>query len=134
MDKHREDLIIEYLTKELGAILIILFGSTATNKTHADSDIDIAFISKNKHDSLKLYTCTQDLSDLLKKEVDLIDLTKASPVMQVQIINKGRVIYDEDPQFRMEFFILAFKKYARLNEEREAVLKKIQERGRVYGK
>ncbi|NLB89301.1 MAG: nucleotidyltransferase domain-containing protein [Syntrophomonadaceae bacterium] len=134
MDKHKEDLIIEYLTKELGAILIILFGSAITDRTHVDSDIDIAFISKNKYDSLELYTCAQDLSALLKKEVDLIDLAQVSPVIQVQIISKGRIIYDENPQFRMEFFILAFKKYARLNEEREMVLNKIKERGRVYGK
>ncbi len=134
MDKIKENLIIEYLTKEFSAILIILFGSAVTNKTHADSDIDIAFISETKHNNLQIYNAAQDLAHLLKRDVDLIDLTEVSPVMQAQVITKGKIIHDEKPEIRMEFFILALKKYTRLNEEREVVIKKIRERGRVYGK
>ena len=134
MDKYKENLIIEYLTKEFAAILIMLFGSAVTNKTHADSDIDIAFISETKHNNMQIYNATQDLAHLLKKEVDLIDLTAVSPVMQAKIITKGRIIYDENPDSRQNFFILALKKYTRLNEEREVVIKKIKERGTVYGR
>lgn len=133
MDKFKENLIIEYLTKELGAILIIVFGSIVTNKSHAQSDIDIALISDTKHSSMEIYSAAQDLANLIKRDVDLINLTEVSPVMQAQIITKGKIIFDENPRFRQEFFILALKKYARLNEEREVVINKIKERGRVYG-
>ncbi len=131
--KQGENQIIKYLSRELGAILIIMFGSSAGNKARPDSDIDIAFISKNKPASIDVFRSAQQLSYLLKKDVDLIDLTQASPVMQIQILKNGRIIYDHDPHYRKEFFMLALKKYSRLNEERAVVIEKIKERGQVYG-
>ncbi len=128
-----EKQIIKYLSQEMGAVLIIIFGSSVTNKVRPDSDIDIAFLSENKPVSIDIFSSAQQLSYLLKKDADLIDLAQVSPVMQVQILKNGKIIYDAKPYFRKEFFMLALKKYARLNEERKAIIEKIQERGQVYG-
>lgn len=129
-----EETIIDYLSRELGAVLIIIFGSTAQGKARPDSDIDIAFLSKHKNSGIDLYAASQKLAGLLKRDVDLIDLNRVSPVLQVQVLKNGRIILDQDPHLRQEFFILALKKYSRLNEERVIIIDKIKERGQVYGR
>ncbi len=111
----------------------IIFGSSITNKARPESDIDIAFLGKDRPRGTDIFNSAQHLSYRLKKDIDLIDLNQVSPVMQVQILQKGRVIYDKEPSLRKEFFMLALKKYTRLNEERKAIIEKIQERGQVYG-
>jgi predicted nucleotidyltransferase len=129
-----EETIIDYLSRELGAVLIIIFGSAAQGKARPDSDIDIAFLSKHENSGIDLYAASQKLAGLLKRDVDLIDLNRVSPVLQVQVLKNGRIILDQDPHLRQEFFILALKKYSRLNEERVIIIDKIKERGQVYGR
>lgn len=74
--------------------------------------------------NLDIFVSAQQLAYLLKNDVDLIDLPRVSPVLQVQILKNGRIIYAQDPHYRQEFFMLALKKYSRLNEERAVVIEK----------
>ena len=121
-----------FLVQVLDPFLIMLFGSAAAGQLRADSDADIAFLSDRETGSYQLFSLSQQLADLLGREVHLIDLKTASTVLQAQVVGKGKVILDKEPNRRQEFFMLVLKKYARLNEERAPVLAKIKERGTVY--
>lgn len=66
--------------------------------------------------------------------MDLINLNASSTVFKAQVVSTGKIIYCSDETKRMYFEMRAFKSYAMLNEEREVILKKIKERGTVYGK
>ncbi len=127
------ELIKRFLTEKVSPYLVILFGSAAEGKMREDSDIDIAFLSEKKFSDYDIFMTAQALADLLKRDVDLVDLHKASTVFQAQIVGKGKVIFCSDDYKRMVFAMTVFKKYARLNEERRPVLDRIKERGRVYG-
>ncbi|MGL4819492.1 MAG: type VII toxin-antitoxin system MntA family adenylyltransferase antitoxin [Bacilli bacterium] len=114
-------------------IVVYLFGSAKRNELRADSDIDIAFLSEQNIKPFDCFMKAQQLADIFKRDVDLVDLSHASEVFTAQVLRDGEVVYCGNNLKRMEFEMVSLKKYAKLNEEREVVLEKIRESGRVYG-
>ncbi|MDP4171512.1 MAG: nucleotidyltransferase domain-containing protein [Bacillota bacterium] len=124
-----------FLISKTSATLIIVFGSFAKGLTHSASDIDIAFYSKDKTFSdYDIFMLAQELAGLLKLEVDLVNLKKASTVFQSQIFSSGKVIYSIDEPLRMNIEMLAFSMYAKLNEERKVILDNVKESGSIHDK
>jgi hypothetical protein len=75
----------------------------------------------------------QTLAVALSRDVDLVDLRRASAVMRVQVIDSGKLLFESDATQRQEFEAIALGDYARLNEERREILEDIRARGSVYG-
>ena len=98
-----------------------------------ESDIDLAILPKHPLESWDRWTLTQDLADLLKKKIDIIDLRKASTVMKMQVVSKGECLYEADQKIKNRFENYVYSSYARLNEERHEIIKDILKRGKVYG-
>lgn len=105
--------------------LIIIFGSAAQGRLTARSDIDIAFLSEQNIDPFEVFQLAQEISAELSRDVDLVDLSQASTVFQAIVFSTGQVLYCSDPARRQKLHALTLKKYARLNEERQVVLKKL---------
>lgn len=131
-----EKTIISYLKEAASPYLIIIFGSTIKGNStpDSDSDIDIAYLSDKALDKYTIFMTAQGLASKLNRDVDLIDLNEANTVFQAQVVHTGKLIYCSDVRKKMEFEMKALKKYAKLNEEREPVLRKIKESGAVYEK
>jgi predicted nucleotidyltransferase len=127
-----ENTIIQHLTETLSPYLIILFGSAARGTMHRESDIDIAFLSDRRFTEYEIFMVGQSLADKLGREVDLVDLNRASTVFKAQIIGTGKVIFDQEPLRRMSFFTRSFKEYALLNEERQPIFDRLKEKGSLY--
>ena len=125
---------IESLKEEFNPIVIYLFGSAARNELRKDSDIDIALLTEEEIDPYKCFMKAQELADIFNRDVDLVNLNTSSTVFKAQVVGTGKNIYCSDDTKRMYFEMRTFKSYAMLNEEREVILKKIKERGTVYGK
>lgn len=121
-----------FLLENIEPYVIYLFGSSVNGIFREDSDIDIAFLSAKEFSDYELFMLAQDLADILKRDVDLINLKNASTVFKVQIIYNGEKIYCLDDTRIAYFEMYAFKDYATLNEEREVILNSIKERGSVY--
>lgn len=114
-------------------VAIYLFGSCATGVALHDSDIDLALLGPAPLGEEERWSLAQDLAVALGRDVDLVDLRRASTVMQVQVIDSGQLLFESDATQRMEFEAVALGAYARLNEERRGILQDIRERGSVYG-
>lgn len=107
---------IEGLTKELAVLgkdpamsLIILFGSVARMETHRESDVDVAFLSDEPLDLLEL---TMKVTRLLRTDhVDVVDLRRASPLLAMEVIRGGRIVYERAPGEYATFGSLAFRRY-----------------------
>jgi len=123
------DVITEFLVNKLSPYVLYLFGSQAKQQAHPNSDFDIAFISEKEFDTYERFMIAQELAAILNKDVDLIDLKKASTVFQAQIITSGKVLYCSDNSKKVVFEMYTLKKYAKLNEERADILKNITKRG-----
>jgi predicted nucleotidyltransferase len=120
------------LLKNLEPYAIYLFGSSVKGIFREDSDIDIAFLSNKDISDYELFMFAQELADIVKRDVDLINLGKASTVFKVQILYNGEKIYCSEDTKTAYFEMYAFKDYATLNEERDVILKSIKKRGSVY--
>lgn len=132
LDKNTIENIKNFLLKNLEPYAIYLFGSSVKGIFREDSDIDIAFLNNKNISDYELFMLAQELADIVKKDVDLINLENASTVFKVQIIYNGEKIYCSDNTRIAYFEMYAFKDYATLNEEREVIIKSIKRRGSVY--
>jgi len=112
---------------------IYLFGSEARHDMHSDSDIDLAVLHKGGMDELQLWKVAQELAAIAGKDIDLIDLDKASTVMQMQIVSQGKRLMCKDAVACEIFEDFVFSDYARLNEERAEILASVQKQGVIYG-
>lgn len=122
--------VLSYLP-EIKALYV--FGSRAKGEARPDSDLDLAVLVGTELPATKLWETAQRLASRIGMEVDLVNLGKASTVMQMQVINSGRRLYCADEQICGEFEDLVYSSYARLNEERAGILEDIAQRGRIYG-
>lgn len=128
IDNRKIKIIKKVLVKALAPYLIYIFGSTVKGRSRDDSDIDIAILTDRQIDEYKLFILSQKLADVSKREVDLVDLRKASTVFKVQIIKTGKLIYNSDNLRKMYFQMRAMRDYALLNEERMEIINKIKSR------
>ena len=128
IDKEKINSIKNILVKAFNPYLIYIFGSTVKNRDRGDSDIDIAVLAGKRVDEYELFILSQKLADILKKEVDLIDLNRASTVFKIQIIKTGNLIYNSNNRKKMYFQMRTMKAYAILNEERQEIIDKIKSR------
>lgn len=133
MNKNYDDLIISFLRKKINPYLIMLFGSINKDYFRNDSDIDIAFLSDFNLSQYDIFMLAQELADILKRDVDLVDLNKASTVFKVQIISTGRIIYSSDEYRRATFMMRALKEYALLNEERKIIIDNMLKGSEING-
>ncbi len=68
------------------------YGSIAHNKLTADSDIDIAVAGNSPIPLEKLSELSIRLSDVCRREIDLVDLQSKSGVILQQVLCEGKVI------------------------------------------
>lgn len=110
-----------------------LHGSHARGDARDGSDVDMALIADAPVGLGELLALQADLAALLGDEVDLVDLFTADDVLRVQVIEHGRVLFEQTPADRARFEMHALSRYAHLNEERRGILDDIIHRGSVYG-
>ena len=70
----------------------------------------------------------------LHRPVDLVDLLQASTVMRMQVLESAVLLFEHETAARLRFETAACSSYARLNEERRAILEQIRKEGTVYGR
>jgi predicted nucleotidyltransferase len=131
---NHDDRIIETLRSALPELLAVYrFGSHGSLSERSDSDIDLAVLALQPLDPLRVWDLGQELAVKLKREVDLVDLARASTVLAAQVVTAGTRLYcaDRNRCSLHEDYILS--SYARLNEERKDILTDTLRRGSVYG-
>jgi predicted nucleotidyltransferase len=126
--------LIEHLKKSVPELIALYrFGSQAKGTARPNSDVDLAVLAHDPIPNLRRFELAQELAIQLHRDVDLGDLRTASTVMQMQILSTGTCLDTQDESARREFEMYAYSDYARLNEERREILKRISESGLVYG-
>ena len=75
-----------------------LFGSFSAGQEHPGSDIDLAIDAARRLTPDELVQFSTDLSLILGREVDLVDLTVARGALLEEAIMKGQVIFQRSPE------------------------------------
>lgn len=117
-----------------GVVAVYRFGSSVSGGRNPGSDVDLAVLAMAPVDPLLRFDLQERLASALRQSVDLVDLRVASPVMAIQVIGKGRLLFDADASTRGRFEDLTYGVYARLNEERRGILERVAAEGTVYGR
>lgn len=125
--------IIQPILEQLPNVMAIYqFGSTVRGEARSNSDIDLAVFLSGK-DQPALWAFAQELAKSIGRDVDLVDLRRASTVMAAQIIHTGQRIYCRDRLLCENYENYRYVEYAEFNELRQGILDDIQQRGSVYG-
>ena len=95
--------------KQIAAVY--LFGSAATGKDRRNSDLDLAIISKRIITSRERLKIETELSNRLRRDVDLVVFGQASPLLQHQILKYGRLVSENDPDERVRQEVRARSEY-----------------------
>jgi uncharacterized protein len=118
-----------------GVEAIYLFGSYLTPDQQQDSDVDIAVLFPHERakllKNLAMSDCRDALENVLKRTVDLINMRTVNTVFQNEIIQHGRIIYQQNEYAVDEFEMQVMSSYQKLNEERAEILEDILETGRI---
>ena len=126
--------LIEHMRQSVPSLIALYrFGSQAKGLARPESDLDLAVLECNPIPAVRRFELTQELAIQLHRDVDLVDLRTASTVMRMQVISTGECLYAPNEPTRREFEMYVFSDYARLNEERREILKRISASGLVYG-
>jgi len=117
-----------------GVIAVYHFGSSAAGLDGPESDIDLAVLASVALPPMARFDLQEHLASIYRRAVDLVDLRAASPVMSMQVLATGQLLFDAAPDSRGLFEDRMFGAYARLNEERRGILDRIAAEGTVYGR
>ncbi|AEM73718.1 DNA polymerase beta domain protein region [Caldicellulosiruptor acetigenus 6A] len=111
------EILKEYFEKEDNVIFAYLFGSYAKGKERENSDVDIAVYVNEEiaKDSKKVLDFQikhmSNISDILKKEVDLVILNHASPLLRHEVISEGILLVEKDHNKLVNFKKMSFYYY-----------------------
>lgn len=91
-----KELLIDFFSNKTDVLLVILYGSIAAGRETDKSDVDIAIAGKNLFKPEQIMELNLKLSELLGREVDIIDLNSTEGTILTQIITKGIIIKKQD--------------------------------------
>ena len=112
-------------------LLAFLFGSFATNCSRPSSDVDIGILFETVPDIYVINGLTEELSSILPRETDLVVLNHASPVLKMQILKNGILIYSSNKKYFHQFFADTVNQYDDLKRIRKNCEENIL-KGRIY--
>lgn len=119
------------LARRKGVQLVFLFGSAVSRRMHRASDVDIGILFGPVPNVPQMSALTAELSSLLKKEVDLVVLNHASPILKMQILKTGVLVFARDLGAYHQFFVDTVNQYDDLKRIRKTCEDNIL-RGRMY--
>lgn len=127
-------IIKEAILEKIDCEAILLFGSYARGTQNTESDIDIAIKSVKEISKKEIFNIRLELEETIKKEVDLINLDTINDDFRYEILMNGKILYCQN-QLKFELYKLDMcQEYFDLNESRQAIIERIKNGGKIYGK
>jgi predicted nucleotidyltransferase len=120
----------EFALKHENFLLVFLFGSMARGFSTDESDVDIAIMFERVPDLFELNDLRDQLSRCAGKEVDLITLNTASPIIKMQVLRYGLQIKKDERDYN-EFFVSTVREYSDLKYVRKEIEANLS-KGRLY--
>jgi len=90
---------------------VYLFGSFARGVMKKSSDIDLAVMTFRSIPPMKRINWETELSNILKKDVDLVIFSQVGCLLQHQILKYGKLIYEKNAQERVRQETAARREY-----------------------
>lgn len=130
MRKKIEMALREYFVNYKAARLVFLMGSYAKGTARDESDVDVAVLFDQFPDANQVTNLREALTLLLRKDVDLVLLNSAGPVIRMQALKNGLIIHRGKNAYE-EYFTRTLNEYSDLKFFRKEAEEKILGR-RIY--
>lgn len=117
-----------------GLLAVYAFGSRIQGTADERSDLDLAVLVRGYADPLALWDLAGDAADIAGCPVDLLDLRRASTVMQQQVLVKGEHWWVAEGAEAGLFECAVLSEKLELDRARAPLLRDIERDGRVYGR
>jgi predicted nucleotidyltransferase len=121
----------EYFRDKEDILLAFIFGSAVSGRLTGQSDVDIAVLFNEKPDISAVLKIKNEAADATGREIDLVILNDASPVIRMQVLRNGKLIKSADTVIYSNFFVKTMKEYDDLKYIRKEAEENIL-RGRTY--
>ncbi|MCI0416192.1 nucleotidyltransferase domain-containing protein [bacterium] len=121
----------EFFDSSSNVQLVLLFGSSAMGTSGPESDVDIAVLFERVPGAYESQDLKEGLAEKLNREVDLIILNHASPILRMQVLKKGIPVLVKEQQHYCRFFTDTISQYDDLKRVRRASEENIL-KGRIY--
>ncbi len=105
------DRVVAVLDRRFGLDALWLFGSEAAGRARADSDLDLAALFRTRPEPLDLLDARHEVAELIGRDVDLVDLDRASPILAMQVLRHGTLLVDRNYRRRIDFIAHAPGRY-----------------------
>lgn len=109
------------IERRLQPAAILLYGSAASGQLRPDSDIDIGVLLDGPADPFELAALRTDAEALLGRDVDLVVLDIASPILAMEVLRQHRVMVNHRPQLLENFIIKTLGAYFDLKRVRQPI-------------
>ncbi len=100
-----------YLEERSGLDTLWVYGSEARGTATRHSDLDLAGLFRRHPAPEEVVEAAAELTMRLGRQVDLVDLDRASPVLAMQVLRYGRLLVDRNPLRRHAFFSRTVSRY-----------------------
>lgn len=101
------DILLDY--KEI--IFAYIFGSYSKDRVRRDSDIDIAIYLNESIDLNKYIDLKMQLTESLKREVDLVILNDALPLLKYEIYKNNILLFTKDETIESKYKVKTLFEY-----------------------
>lgn len=100
---------IKKIAQKYGLEMVLLFGSQTNDKAKPDSDVDIAYSSKELLSLDEKMGLNKDLAGIFRKDnIDQIDLKSANPFLLHEISRNSQMIFGKEIDY-IKFKTRAFR-------------------------
>ena len=104
--------LASFFRKENNILTVYLFGSYGTEDQTELSDIDIAILFADTVSMLEELGIAAEIEFILKQgQIDLLNLNKASVILQHRVISTGKEIFERNPLTTADFIENTLKFY-----------------------
>lgn len=125
--------LADYFASASGTLLVFLFGSAASGMMTKDSDIDVGILFEDRPDVFEVNKLASDLNARFKRDIDIAVLNSASPVLKMQVLRNGTLVYAKDKKFYNQFYVDTLNQYDDLKQTRKICEDSIL-KGRIYAR
>lgn len=109
-DKQKEK--IQEIAETYGLKLVLLFGSQAHGKTHAESDIDIGVFPIKAISFRDEVNIATEFINIFGMKADFTNLYKAPPLLLREVANNNTVLYQRGATTYDNFIVYAYQRFA----------------------
>lgn len=114
-------LVAQFAAEQPTVLAAYLFGSAAQNRLAAESDVDIGLLFEAPPDALRLLELQEDVTTILKRQCDLVTLNQASPILAMQVLKYGELVFERSERAVREFQVRTLFAYFDLKQVRKPI-------------